>query len=68
MTVERKPKGPHCQDCICWVKLSDADGGIGICDNVVSDHNQHLVGYRHPACSVAVTDEDIEDAMLESEG
>ena len=51
MTVQRRPTDQHCQDCACWVKLSDQDGGLGICDNTASDHNQHLLGHWHPACS-----------------
>lgn len=43
-------KQPCCKDCICWEKLIDIDGGIGICDNTKSDHNQHLIGYAHQIC------------------
>jgi len=50
-----------CRDCICWVNLTDADGGIGLCDSVVSEHNQHLVGYAHPACGRIITEKDAED-------
>jgi hypothetical protein len=40
----------YCQDCIAWFKLSDQDGGLGICDNVDAEHNQHLIGCAHPSC------------------
>ena len=44
----------RCKDCICWMKISDADGGIGVCDNIISDHNQHVIGHWHPACDQAM--------------
>jgi len=40
----------RCGLCRCWIKLSDVDGGIGICDCIHSDHNQHLIGYAHLVC------------------
>ena len=55
---------PSCHDCVSWVKLSDQDGGIGICDSIVSDHNQHLIGYMHPACDVLLI---VEQARKESD-
>jgi len=59
MTIETNPECNHCKDCASWVKLSDADGGIGICDSVVSDHNQHLTGHHHPACEMFTSATDI---------
>jgi len=53
----------HCKDCISWFKLSDKDGGIGICDSIVSDHNQHLLGFWHPACDAALTEANIHEAV-----
>lgn len=40
----------YCKDCIAWFKISDQDGGIGVCDNVDAEHNQHLIGCAHPSC------------------
>ena len=43
-------EGP-CDRCSSWLKLSDQDGGIGICDSIRSNHGQHLLGYAHPGCA-----------------
>lgn len=37
--------------CECWVRISKQDGGIGICDNIKSDHNNHIIGHRHAVCA-----------------
>lgn len=54
MTIENKCE-KHCISCASWVRLSNCDGGLGICDSIKSDHNQHLLGYWHPACSVCLS-------------
>jgi hypothetical protein len=59
MTIATEPTEKHCQDCASWVKLSDQDGGIGICDSAVSNHNQHIVGHWHPACDMMIEATDV---------
>ena len=43
--MSTRPK--RCSNCLCWVHLSRQDGGVGICDNILSDHSQHLLGHLH---------------------
>lgn len=50
-----------CKDCVCWCKVSAQDGGIGICDNRKSDHDQHVIGHAHMACNHIITEKDAED-------
>ena len=50
MTAGAADLEKRCWDCLAWVKLSEADGGIGICDNTLSEHSQHVIGFAHPAC------------------
>jgi len=39
-----------CYNCIDWIKFGDEYGGIGICDCMIGEHNQHVIGFKHPAC------------------
>jgi len=51
----------HCDSCVCWYKLSPEDGGIGLCDNRKSDHDQHIIGHAHLICRHRITEKDAED-------
>ena len=39
-----------CNECIAWIRVSDQDGGIGVCDNRKSSHDQHILGHAHFGC------------------
>ncbi|HUW29981.1 MAG TPA: hypothetical protein VM223_00055 [Planctomycetota bacterium] len=57
MSKQIQPVDDHtktCADCCGWVFLSDLDGGIGICDDITSDHAQHVLGRFHPMCAAAL--------------
>ena len=50
MTSGANESKPTCSTCDWWIGLWEDEGGIGLCDNVHSDHNQHIVSCDHPQC------------------
>jgi hypothetical protein len=52
---QEQAEGRVCEDCVAWCRVSGGDGGIGICDCRLSDHDQHLVGLAHRACAFFLT-------------
>jgi hypothetical protein len=60
MTEDRFETTFFCGVCANWIELfaggysvmAQIEGKtIGVCNCVKSDHNQHIVGYMHPACA-----------------
>ena len=58
----------ECSGCSSWHKLSDQDGGLGICDSIRSDHGQHLLGAAHPGCAAFVDGGEMEAEAEEASG
>lgn len=51
MTEDRFNRAAYfCGVCANWVRLQELHS-IRVCDWAKSDHNQHLIGADHPACS-----------------
>jgi len=57
MTADRLNRTAYfCGGCQHWFVLirsvhASQPDNVGKCHSTDSDHNQHLVGYKHPACS-----------------
>ena len=51
MTAELFPSATNvrCKSCASWFKTR-VESTMGVCDNVVSEHNQHFTSCYHPSC------------------
>ncbi|MBI4832885.1 MAG: hypothetical protein HY801_15300 [Candidatus Lindowbacteria bacterium] len=42
--------GVRCGTCVSWYRVKPANTLIGICENVLSEHCEHVLAARHVAC------------------